>query len=186
MVFKPVDPFILKSKVAVLVDLYLMTEEVKRQSAYQQWLLDEHERVKANKTHKKKALSRTEARQEAILPRIKGHAHIYFRHLRCANRKEEALAEVTVQPVDLIGHHTLLLVHRNDDVEDRHRKSARDERCVGPGLEAKRVLHGEVCHETHGRVADCVGRWRRLCASYEFFGAAVRSYNTTPSTLIGA
>src|SRR5262249_12738295 len=42
VVFKPVDPFILKSKVAVLVDLYLKTEEVRRQSAYQQWLLDEH------------------------------------------------------------------------------------------------------------------------------------------------
>src|SRR3954465_4222428 len=47
VVFKPLDPFILKSKVQVLVDLYLKTEEVKRRVTYQQWLLDEHNRVKA-------------------------------------------------------------------------------------------------------------------------------------------
>jgi PAS domain S-box-containing protein len=67
VVFKPVDPFILKSKVEVLVELYLKTEEVKRQSAYQQWLLDEHTRVKAEKEQTERALRLTEARQEAIL-----------------------------------------------------------------------------------------------------------------------
>lgn len=67
VVFKPVDPFILKSKVAVLVDLYLKTEEVKRQFAYQQWLLDEHARVKAEAEQTERALRQTEARQEAIL-----------------------------------------------------------------------------------------------------------------------
>ena len=67
VVFKPVDPFILKSKVTVLVDLYLKTEEIKRRSAYQQWLLDEHARVKAEKAQTERALRRTEARQEAIL-----------------------------------------------------------------------------------------------------------------------
>ncbi|MGZ3377141.1 MAG: response regulator [Phenylobacterium sp.] len=67
VVFKPVDPFILKSKVTVLVDLYLKTEAMKRQSAYQQWLLDEHARVKAEKAQTERALARTEARQEAIL-----------------------------------------------------------------------------------------------------------------------
>jgi signal transduction histidine kinase/DNA-binding response OmpR family regulator len=67
VVFKPVDPFILKSKVEVLVDLYLKTEEVKRQSAYQQWLLDEHARMRAQKEQAERALRITEARQEAIL-----------------------------------------------------------------------------------------------------------------------
>ena len=67
VVFKPVDPFILKSKVTVLVDLYLKSEEIKRRSAYQQWLLDEHDRVKAEKAQTERALRRTEARQEAIL-----------------------------------------------------------------------------------------------------------------------
>jgi len=67
VVFKPVDPFILKSKVAVLVDLYLKTEEVKRQSAYQQWLLDEHARVKAEAEETERTLRQTEARQQMIL-----------------------------------------------------------------------------------------------------------------------
>jgi PAS domain S-box-containing protein len=67
VVFKPVDPFILKSKVSVLVDLYVKTEEVKRRAAYQQWLLEEHERIKAEKAQAEKALQRNEARQQVIL-----------------------------------------------------------------------------------------------------------------------
>ena len=67
VVFKPVDPFILKSKVRVLADLYLRTEELQRQTVYQQWLLDEHDRVKAEKAQTERALRRTEARQQAIL-----------------------------------------------------------------------------------------------------------------------
>lgn len=67
VVFKPLDPFILKAKVQVFVDLYLKTKEVQRQSGYQQWLLDEHARVKADKARTEKALRKTEARQEAIL-----------------------------------------------------------------------------------------------------------------------
>jgi signal transduction histidine kinase len=67
VVFKPVDPFILKSKVRVLRDLYLRTEEVKRQSALRQWLLDENARVRTEKSLAEQALRRTEARQQAIL-----------------------------------------------------------------------------------------------------------------------
>lgn len=67
VVFKPIDPFILKAKVQVFVDLYLKTKEVERQSTYQQWLLDEHARVKAEKDRTERALRRTEATQEAIL-----------------------------------------------------------------------------------------------------------------------
>jgi signal transduction histidine kinase/FixJ family two-component response regulator len=67
VVFKPIDPFILKAKVQVFVDLYLKTKEVERQSAYQQWLLDEHARVKADKDRTERALRRTEATQQAIL-----------------------------------------------------------------------------------------------------------------------
>ncbi|HEX7945551.1 MAG TPA: response regulator, partial [Phenylobacterium sp.] len=67
VVFKPIDPFILKTKVKVFTDLYLKTKEVERQSAYQQWLLDEHTRVKAEKAHTEHTLRRTEARQAAIL-----------------------------------------------------------------------------------------------------------------------
>ena len=67
VVFKPIDPFILKAKVQVFVDLFLKTKEVERQSAYQQWLLDEHDRVKAQRDRSEKALRITEARQNAIM-----------------------------------------------------------------------------------------------------------------------
>ncbi|MET0293767.1 MAG: response regulator, partial [Phenylobacterium sp.] len=67
VVFKPVDPFILKSKVSVLVDLYLKTEAVKRDAAQRQRLLDEHARLLAAKIEAERALRRSEAQQEAIL-----------------------------------------------------------------------------------------------------------------------
>jgi PAS domain S-box-containing protein len=67
MVFKPVDPFILRSKVSVLVDLHLKTEEVKRQVVHSQWLLEENRRVQAEKAVAEKALQRSRERQELIM-----------------------------------------------------------------------------------------------------------------------
>jgi len=67
VVFKPVDPFILKAKTRVFTDLYLKTQEANRQSAYKQWLLDEHSRVKTEKAQTERALRRAEAQQQAIL-----------------------------------------------------------------------------------------------------------------------
>ena len=45
VVFKPVDPFILRSKVAVLVDLHLKTAGDQRQAGHRQRLLEENARV---------------------------------------------------------------------------------------------------------------------------------------------
>ncbi|MGE5502093.1 MAG: response regulator [Ignavibacteriales bacterium] len=67
MVFKPVDPFILRSKVSVLVDLHIKTEEVKRQMAHSQWLLEENRRVQAEKAKAEMALQRSRERQEQIM-----------------------------------------------------------------------------------------------------------------------
>ncbi|MCR5876134.1 response regulator [Phenylobacterium sp. J426] len=67
VVFKPVDPFILKAKTKVFVDLYLRTQEANRQSAYKQWLLDEHARMKHEKAQTERALRRAEMQQQAIL-----------------------------------------------------------------------------------------------------------------------
>ena len=67
VVFKPVDPFILRSKVQVLVDLHLKTEEIKRQSDHRQRLLDENIRVRLEKESAERALEAARARQEAIL-----------------------------------------------------------------------------------------------------------------------
>jgi signal transduction histidine kinase len=67
VVFKPVDPFILRSKVAVLVELHLKTVEVRRQAETAQRLLDENRRFLAEKEQAERALRRTQERQEAIL-----------------------------------------------------------------------------------------------------------------------
>ncbi|HEX6859940.1 MAG TPA: response regulator [Caulobacteraceae bacterium] len=67
IVFKPVDPFILRSKVSVLVDLYKKTEEVKRQMDHSQWLLEENRRVQAEKARAEAALERSRQRQEQIM-----------------------------------------------------------------------------------------------------------------------
>ena len=67
VVFKPVDPFILRSKVAVLVDLYLKTAEIKRQAAESRRLLEENARVMAEKQSAERALQRSREREEAIL-----------------------------------------------------------------------------------------------------------------------
>jgi signal transduction histidine kinase len=67
MVFKPVDPFILRSKVSVLVDIYLRTEEAKRLAAHRQWLLEENARIHVSRLQAEQALRRSEAQQQAIL-----------------------------------------------------------------------------------------------------------------------
>ena len=48
-VFKPVDPMILRSKVAVFVDLYEKTREIERKAAYEQRLLDTALRANAER-----------------------------------------------------------------------------------------------------------------------------------------
>ena len=67
VVFKPIDPFILRSKVQVLVDLHLKTREVQQQAEHQQRLLDENVRVLREKAQAELALRRTQERQQAIL-----------------------------------------------------------------------------------------------------------------------
>ncbi|HYD07094.1 MAG TPA: response regulator, partial [Reyranella sp.] len=58
VVYKPVDPFILRSKVSVLVELHLKTQEISRQLQHRQKLLDENARVSAEKAVAERALAR--------------------------------------------------------------------------------------------------------------------------------
>jgi signal transduction histidine kinase len=67
VVFKPIDPFILRSKVHVLVDLHLKTREVQAQAEHRQRLLDENARVQREKAQAELALRRSQERQQAIL-----------------------------------------------------------------------------------------------------------------------
>jgi signal transduction histidine kinase len=67
VVFKPVDPFILRSKVQVLVDLHVKTLELEQQSESRRLLLEENARVHAEKLAAERALRHTQERQQAIL-----------------------------------------------------------------------------------------------------------------------
>src|SRR5215469_1982801 len=67
VVFKPVDPFILRSKVQVLVDLHLKTVEVEQQSESRRLLIEENARIHVEKLAAERSLRRTQERQEAIL-----------------------------------------------------------------------------------------------------------------------
>jgi signal transduction histidine kinase len=67
VVFKPVDPFILRSKVQVLVDLHVKTLELEQQSESRRLLLEENVRVHAEKLAAERALRHTQERQQAIL-----------------------------------------------------------------------------------------------------------------------
>ena len=67
VVFKPVDPFILRSKVQVLVDLHLKTLELARQSESRRVLIEENARIHAEKLVAERSLRSSQERQQAIL-----------------------------------------------------------------------------------------------------------------------
>jgi PAS domain S-box-containing protein len=66
-VFKPVDPVILRAKIAVLVDLYLKNEEVRRQAQLERMLQEENLRIRQEKLEAERQLRKIEERQTAIV-----------------------------------------------------------------------------------------------------------------------
>ena len=67
VVFKPVDPFILRSKVSILAELHLKTLEVRRQGEERSALLEENARISEQKLAAELALRTARERQDAIL-----------------------------------------------------------------------------------------------------------------------
>jgi PAS domain S-box-containing protein len=66
-VFKPVDPMVLRSKVAVFVDLFAKTREIERKAQQEQELLDANLRANAELLRAERDLRRAEQRQAAII-----------------------------------------------------------------------------------------------------------------------
>ena len=66
-VFKPVDPLILRSKVAVFVDLFEKSKEIERKARHEQALLDANLRANTDRLRAEQELRRAEQRQAAII-----------------------------------------------------------------------------------------------------------------------
>jgi len=66
-IFKPVEAVVLRSKVAVFVDLYIMRREIQRKAEHEQALLDANLRANAELLEIEQALRIAEQRQAAIL-----------------------------------------------------------------------------------------------------------------------
>jgi PAS domain S-box-containing protein len=66
-VFKPVDPVILRSKITVLVELYLKNEEVQRQAQLERMLQEENLRIRQEKLEAERQLRQIEERTTAIV-----------------------------------------------------------------------------------------------------------------------
>lgn len=66
-VFKPVDPLILRSKVAVFVDLFEKSREIERKARQEQALLDANLAANAERLRAEQELRRLEQRQAAII-----------------------------------------------------------------------------------------------------------------------
>lgn len=65
--FKPFDPVMLRSKVAIFVDLFQKTREIREKAERERRLLEENLRMNASKLEAERALRQSEERQEAIL-----------------------------------------------------------------------------------------------------------------------
>ena len=66
-VFKPVEPMVLRSKVAVFVDLFAKTREIKRKARQEQQLLDANLKANAERLRVEKELRLAQQRQAAII-----------------------------------------------------------------------------------------------------------------------
>jgi PAS domain S-box-containing protein len=66
-VFKPVEPVVIRSKVAVFVDLFMMTREIQRKARQEQALLDANLRANAERLRVEQELRLAEQRQAAII-----------------------------------------------------------------------------------------------------------------------
>lgn len=66
-VFKPVEPVVLRSKVAVFVDLFAKTKEIERKAEQEQALLDATLRANSERLRIEQELRRSEQRQAAII-----------------------------------------------------------------------------------------------------------------------
>jgi PAS domain S-box-containing protein len=83
-VFKPVDPIVLRSKVAVFADLFAKTKEIERNARQEQALLDAALRANAERLKAEQGLRHAEQRQAAIIESLP--IVLYLEPLQCEPR----------------------------------------------------------------------------------------------------
>jgi signal transduction histidine kinase len=84
-VFKPVEPIVLRSKVAVFVDLFQMTREIQRKARQEQALLDANLRANAERLRAEQELRMAQQRQQAIIESLP--IVLYLEPLECDPRR---------------------------------------------------------------------------------------------------
>jgi CheY-like chemotaxis protein len=96
-VFKPVDPTILRSKVAVFVDLYAKSKEIETKARHEQALLDANLRANSERLRAEQELRRAEQRQAAIIQSLPMVLYLepFDAHPRCPNYVSGDLQAVT-------------------------------------------------------------------------------------------
>src|SRR5690349_10856178 len=96
-VFKPVDPIILRSKVAVFVDLFEKSKEIEIKARQEQALLDANLRANAERLRAEQELRRAEQRQAAIIQSLPMVLYLepHDAHPRCPNYVSGDLEAIT-------------------------------------------------------------------------------------------
>ena len=151
-VFKPVDPVVLRSKVAVFVDLFAMTREIRRKAKAEQALLDANLRANAERLHAEQELRRAEQRQAAIIQSLP--IILYLEPLEAALRHPDYVSGDFVAMTGFENDH----VHRTPSLwadrlhpEDRERVF---------GALAQRRISGRFSVEYRWQCAD--GSWKHF------------------------
>jgi len=151
-VFKPVDPVILRSKVAVFVDLFEKSKEIEAKARHEQALLDANLRANAERLRAEQELRRAEQRQAAIIQSLPMVLYLepYDAHPRRPNYVSGDLRAVTGFSHEEVLEEPNLWVDRLHP-EDRDRVIA--------AIEARRTS-GRSSVEYRWRCAD--GRYKHF------------------------
>ena len=133
-VFKPVEPVVLRSKVAVFVDLFAMTREIRRKAEQEQQLLDANLRANAERLRVEQELRVAEQRQAAIIQSLP--IVLYLEAVDAAARVPQFVggdfAAVTGFAFEAVEAHPTLWVERlHPDDRDRVLEALRERRRSG-------------------------------------------------------